>query len=538
MTKTLALVAAILVVVLGPIILRPRGDSAALRGEDTVIVITPHNEAIRSEFGEAFREWYRKKNGRTVLVDWRTPGGTSEIYRYLEGAYTAAFENHWRGKLGHAWNNEAHQGFMDSKTVPPASPAEDSPRQAARRAFLASEVSSSIDVFFGGGAYDFQKAAGAGMLVDCGFVRAHPELFGPGKPIPPVVGGERYYDDGGLWLGTTVGAFGIASNRDQLAQHGLPEPRTWSDLADARYFRSLALANPTQSSSSNKAFEMLIQQQMNLVAAERGVNDAAVTTEGWTRAMRLIQRISANARYFSDSSAKIALDIEAGEATAGMTIDFYGRFQSETVRRSDGSSRISYVDAEGGTSYGVDPIGLLRGAPHPGASREFIEFVMTDGQKIWCYRAGEPGGPRHRSLRRLAILPDLYSDAHRPHRADPGVMPYEAAKTFSYDGRRTGPLFGTIAFVVRVMCIDPHRELTAAWRALCDAKERSGSFPPDALAAFEDVAHVDYAIATSRIRAALSEGGSKIDQVRLAKELADRSRANYGRAEQLARAGK
>ena len=142
-----------------------------------------------------------------------------------------------------------------------------------------------------------------------------------------------------------------------------------------------------------------------------------------------------------------------------------------------------------------DLIALMRGAPHAELARAFIEFVMTDGQKIWCYRAGEPGGPRHRSLRRLPIVPELYSDAHRARRADPDVLPYEAAKHFSYDGKRTGPLFGTIAFVVRVMCIDPHRELAAAWRALCDAKERTGKFPPEALAAFEDVAHVDYAIA-------------------------------------------
>ena len=221
-----------------------------------------------------------------------------------------------------------------------------------------------------------------------------------------------------------------------------------------------------------------------------------------------------------------------------MTIDFYGRFQSETVRRADGSSRVQYVDAAGGTSYGVDPIGLLRGAPHPELARAFIEFVMTDGQKLWGFRAGSPGGPRRHSLRRLPILPELYSEANRPLRSDPDVLPYEAAKTFAYDGKRTGPLFGTISFVIRVMCIDPHRELTAAWSALCEAKNRTGAFPPEALGAFEDVSHVDYANASGRIRTALSEGKSKIDQVRLAKELADRFRANYERAEQLARAGK
>ena len=538
MGKNLALLAAILVVVLGPIILRPHGDEAALRGEDALIVITPHNEAIRSEFGEAFREWHRKKTGRTVLVDWRTPGGTSEIIRYLESSYNTAFENHWKRELRRPWSNDVQQGFMDSKTAAAASPAEDTPRQAARRAFLASKISSGIDVFFGGGSYDFQKEAAAGLLTDCGYVKSHPELFGLGRPIPPIVGGERYYDEGGLWMGTTVGAFGIATNGDQLARLGLPQPHTWADLADPRYFRSLALANPTQSSSSGKAFEMLIQQQMNLTDSERGTKDAATTAEGWLRAMRLIQRISANARYFTDSSAKIALDIDSGEAAAGMTIDFYGRFQSETVRRADGSSRVTYVDAAGGTSYGVDPIGLLRGAPHAELARAFIEFVMTDGQKIWGYRAGSPGGPRHHSLRRLPILPELYSEAHRALRTDPDVLPYEAAKTFAYDGKRTGPLFSTISFVIRVMCIDPHRELTAAWSALCDAKKRTGDFPREALAAFEDLTPVDYATASGRIRSALSEGASKIDQVRLAKELADHFRANYQRTEQLARAGK
>ena len=54
-----------LAVVIGPILMRPRGDEAMLRGQDTLVIITPHNEAIRSEFSEAFREWYRAKTGRT-----------------------------------------------------------------------------------------------------------------------------------------------------------------------------------------------------------------------------------------------------------------------------------------------------------------------------------------------------------------------------------------------------------------------------------------------------------------------------------------
>lgn len=535
MGKNLSLLAVMIAVVIGPILMRPTGDRAMLSGQDALTVITPHNEAIRSEFGAAFRDWYRKKTGRTVTIDWLSPGGTSEITLYLRGAYTAAFENHWKRTLGRKWENPVETGFIDPATEPSKSPSDDTPPQAARRAFLASDVGGRIDVFFGGGSSDFQRMANAGLLVDCGFVAAHPEIFGPGGPIPPVLGGEPMYDTQGRWMGTTLGAFGIAYNRDQISRLGLPEPRTWDDLADPRYFRALALANPTQSGSANKAIEMLIQQQMTLVAAGPGADENRIMNEGWMRAMRLLQKIGANARYFTDSSSKISLDVDSGEAAAGMTIDFYGRFQSEAVRRADGSSRIGYIDAQGGTSYGADPIGLLRGAPHPELARQFIEFVMTDGQKLWGWKAGTPGGPRQHSLRRLPMLPDLYAPRFRPLRSDPDVFPYESAKIFAYEGRRTAPLFNAIALVMRVMCIDTHPELTTAWAELLKSKGRTGHFPPGGFAAFEDVRAVDYDAVATRIRKAVAPGSSKIAQVRLARELADGFRESYREAAGLAR---
>jgi len=78
------------------------------------------------------------------------------------------------------------------------------------------------------------------------------------------------------------------------------------------------------------------------------------------------------------------------------------------------------------------------------------------------------------------------------------------------------------------MCVDTHDELTAAWRALIEA-----GFPPEATAAFGNVSAVDYAAAGGRIREVF--GPIKIKEVQLAKELADRFRAQYHRAETLAR---
>jgi ABC-type Fe3+ transport system substrate-binding protein len=533
------LLLALSVLIIGPIVLRPRSESSVLKGQDIVVVITPHNEAIRAEFGHGFREWYQKKYGRSIVVDFRTPGGTSEITRFLNGEYDGAFRAYWEQTLGRPWSENVANGYPGGKPKEGATPEQMAEAKAALEAFRSSKVSCGIDVFFGGGSFDFQRAASRGIIVDYGYVREHPKLFGP--VIPEVVGGEAYYDKDGRWMGTTIGAFGIASNLDHLARLGLPEPRGWADLTDPRYFRGLALANPTQSSSANKAFEMIIQQEMNTMTAglaPGSSEEKLAIAEGWTRGMRLLQKIAANARYFTDSSAKISLDVEAGEAAAGMTIDFYGRFQSEMVRRPDGSSRIAYTNAQGGTSYGVDPIALLRGAPHPETAKAFIEYVMTDGQKLWGWKAGTPGGPRQHSLRRLPVLPSLYAPEFRELRSDPDILPYEAAKGFNYVDSRTGKLFGTLAFTIRVMCIDPHAELKAAWLALIEARQRTGTFPPQALAKFEDVSAVDYAAATGRIGKAVDNKADKIPEVKLAKELAAIFRENYRAAAELARDGK
>jgi len=157
--------------------------------------------------------------------------------------------------------------------------------------------------------------------------------------------------------------------------------------------------------------------------------------------------------------------------------------------------------------------------------------MSPEGQKLWNWKVGAPGGPQRYALRRLPVLPALYAPELRPLRSDPEVDPYALAQSFTYRSEWTGALFQSIAFTFRVMCIDTHDELTAAWRALIAA-----GFPPEATAAFENVSAVNYAVAGGRMRAAL--GGDKIKEVQLAKELADQFRAQYRGAAELARAGR
>jgi ABC-type glycerol-3-phosphate transport system substrate-binding protein len=245
--------------------------------------------------------------------------------------------------------------------------------------------------------------------------------------------------------------------------------------------------------------------------------------------MRLIRRLGANARYFTDAAPKIALDVATGDSAAGMCIDFYGRFQSEASVHG-GPSRIGFAMPQGGTSIDADAIGLLRGAPHRELALEFIDFVLSrEGQKLWNFKVGTPQGPERYALRRLPVLPELYRPEYSALRSDPEERPFEQARSFEYHTGWTSPLLRSLAFVIRVMCVDTADDLAKAYRALA-----SHGFPPRATAMFDDVALVDHAAASGPIRAALGSG-NPIDEVALGNRLVSSLRAQYRSVADLAR---
>lgn len=532
-----AVVFALVLIVALPFALRT-DQAAPQRAEVTLAVITPHNEAIRSEYTRAFVPWYRARTGRTVALDWRVIGGTSEITRYLEGEYTASFRLHWTRDLGRPWTDEVQKSFANPAVVPAATPAADTVAQAARRAFLASTTGCGIDVFFGGGSYDFMVQAAAGRIVDSGVTTRHPEWFRD-DVMPAEFNGEPFRAPDNTWIGAVLSSFGILYNHDGLRRLGITHPPDdWRDLTDARYVGELALADPTKSGSIAKAYEMVVQREMQVREREllaAGVPAATAeqhaVREGWQRGFAILQLMGANARYFTDTSQKPPIDVGQGDSAAGMCIDFYGRFQAGTAERRGGEARLTFITPPSGSVYSVDPIAVLRGAPQRELAADFIEFVLSpEGQDLWSFRVGEPGGPEIFALRRLPVRRDSYSAEKRRHMSDPDVYPFSAANDFRYHANWTGGLLKEMSFAIRVMCIDPHPELADAWRDIIAAGQ-----PAAALAVLQDLAAIDYEATTGRIRAALRSGRA-IDEVRLGQELAAHFRQQYARAAALARA--
>jgi len=522
--KNLLVILAAAIIVALPFLFKKATDTGDWHaGDPVLVVITPHNEAARYEFAEAFSRWHRARYGRPVKVDWRVIGGTTEIMRYLTSEYASSYQACWK-REGRPWPANGAEIIFDTRFKPDKPPADAATNISVREAFESQRAlytafrstddpaacSCGIDLLFGGGSYDHDKAARQGITVAPwrGDELKQPEVMEMLNEIPAQCGGEVWQSD--MFFGNVISSFGICFNQDRLADMGLAKPpASWHDLADPRLFGQVGLSDPTKSGSVAKAFEMIVHEQCWQAVTAAGFSheqvaqyEAAIAKarlppgqlppgvpaeyqaaveQGWVNGINLLRTIGANARYFTDSGGKVVTDVSAGAVAAGVAIDFYGRFQAETEKAPDGHERMGYITPVGGSSVSADPISLLRGAPHRELAVRFISFMLSPaGQKIWCCRAGTPEGPIRFTLRRMPIRRDFYPsddpatqaayESHKPFLADnledPTVNPYILGSRFAYQPRWTSLHFGIQRDLVRAMCMDSGDELRDAWHAI------------------------------------------------------------------------
>lgn len=534
MRRFIGVAAALAAVIALPVLLKPENSVVTERfpAADRLVIITPHVESIRHEFESGFRRWMKERYGREVVIDWRVPGGTSEIARVIDSGYRAAFEHWWRTTRGEPWREEFAKTWLLRDDPGPA-----------RAAWLASGVGIGIDLLFGGGTLDFIRMKDKGYLVPgsaaegtgiAAVAAQHPDWFTDGV-LPETWGGEQLRDPDHCWVGCVLSSFGICYNRDFLARRGIASPPSqWADLALPVYENQVALADPAKSATVVKMFENILQQEIQAAVREgRGGDRDRAVEAGWRNGLSLVQRIGANARYWTDSATKVPLDVAGGDAAVGMCIDFYARSFMEELEQVHGSSRMGFAIPAGGTSFSADAIGMLRGAPNPELATRFVEFTLTmEGQRLWAWKAGTPGGPERTALRRIAIRRDFFTTEDPGRASDPEVNPWQQQDLLVYDPSYTGRSFEAIRLVIRAMCIDTHQELKAAWRELI-----AHGFPPEATAAFSEPGTATYRNVTGTLTDQL-RARDMLVAASLSRSLAAEFRERYRRAAELARAGR
>lgn len=454
-----ALIALAFIVILGvPFVAKPRSESRQdAANERTLVIISPHVQQIRDEFAKGFAEWSLRTTGQRVRIVWNIPGGTSEIIKTLQAQYTAAIKN---GDIG-----------PDGSCKPGVIP---------------------IDLMLGGGSYDHgrlkrgvtvklatptgEQDVNMTMSVPAGIDPATlKEWFGENK-----IGAQNLYEPGQYWIGTALSSFGIVFNREMCRERNLPDPGDFKDLTRPEMYGLVALADPRQSGSIATTF------------------DAILSAYGWDEGWRVLRTMTANTRYFTNSSTKPPIDVGQGEAIAGLAIDFYGRNQAEQISlpgQDPATARVGYVDPKGAVYIDADPVSLLRGGPEPELARQFIAYCLSDeGQALWNLPsqrdprgANNPSvisggksvrlGPEVSNLRRLPVRRSFYATYGR-FMTDQ-VDPYAIASQNTPRGWRDA-----IAPMMAAFSVDVMREQHEAWQALLAARADAAT-PPEVLKAME-----------------------------------------------------
>ena len=515
------------------------GVSGLLEKHDTLVVISAHSEPMKYEFEVGFRKYYKAKFNRNIVIDWRAPGGTSDIVRYISDRYEAEFRFYWESDPSNPpWNANIAAAYKNPNTL--SDPHANAEAKLARKKFLESNVGIGIDVFAGGGTYEHSRQARIGYGVDGGMKKRHPEFFRP-EIMPQRFGGDDIYETDGKFYGVCLSSFGICCNTDRIREMGAPMPKRWSDLGRPEFFNTLVAADPTKSGSANKCFEIIVQQAMHEAVTPRNAPKppAEQLDRGWADGMNLIKRIIANARRITDSAGKVTRDVAAGEGAVGMAIDFYGLTEQEwnEFLLGEGKSVIRYIAPEGGTAVSADPVQLLRGAPHREAAEAFLDFLVgPEGQKLLDFKVGTPGGPVKYALRRSPVRKDLFGAKYRQFRSDPDYDPYEAGLSFTYRGDWTGRYFTMIRILIRCIALDVQDELRTAWQEII----RAGG-PEKVPQAYAEFCKLPFAYREAPEAASLlrvSRTRTAVQVAAACREWSDQARAQYMKAAELAREGK
>ncbi len=356
-----------------------------------LVILTPHWHGIYDKYVEAFTNYWKSKTGQTIEIEVLARD-TSECLRLVR---------EWAG------NPEA-------------------------------------DVWWGGGLDSFLIAEEEGLLApfynesDPEWVDINnsiaPSLFGlPLKDLDPQYG--KYN-----WWGSALSGFGIMYNKEYLAQHNLPVPKDWIDLANPIYKGHITMTPPSKSGSNHMIVEIILQ------------------TYGWEKGWEILTKISANVREYQEHSYLVPAVVASGEYGIAPVIDFYAFGQIA----QQGPEVIGFFYPPLGPNNGShtvinpDSIALLKNAKHPKLAYEFMKFVLSyDGQKLLF----------ESPINRLPVREDVYSEAPTGY-----FNPFEANLTLmTYDSEKGSNRWEIVNNLFDALLVNRHSDLVTAWGAIISA---------------------------------------------------------------------
>lgn len=172
---------------------------------DALVIISPHWEGVRREFGDAFKIWYEKKYAKQADIEWLDQGGSGDDLRFVKSE------------------------------------------------FAKNPSTAGIDIFFGGGVEPFMELEKKGYTFPFKISKNSLER------IPGSIFGMPVYSPSYNWYGACLSGFGIVYNKAVLKMMNLKEPKTWQDLSDPKLMGWVGSSDPRHSGSIHMMYEIILQ---------------------------------------------------------------------------------------------------------------------------------------------------------------------------------------------------------------------------------------------------------------------------------------
>jgi iron(III) transport system substrate-binding protein len=198
------------------------------------------------------------------------------------------------------------------------------------------------DVWFGAPSSMFAQAAADGLL----------EPYRP-QWADAIPAGSVGDDD--AWFGIYLTPEVIAYN--SAAIDSADAPQDWDDVLDPRWDDLVLIRDPVASGTMRAIFGMIIQRSLR----ETGSTDAGFE---W------LSRLDAQTREYTLNPTLLYQKLARQEGI----VTLWDLPDIEMLRASS-DMPVDYILPQSGTPVVVDGIAVVRGAPHPGAARAFVDFV-------------------------------------------------------------------------------------------------------------------------------------------------------------------
>jgi iron(III) transport system substrate-binding protein len=172
----------------------------------------------------------------------------------------------------------------------------------------------------------------------------------------------RFKDPGDHWVAIDLYAAALVPNTKVLEAKNLPMPKGWNDLLNPVYKDMLIMPNPASSGTG------FLQIASLLVLLDPDYKSKPVEDN---KAWDFLKKLDENMGQYIKSGSKPAKLTAAGEYAVGCSFAFvYSSLKKKGFP-------VALVMPEEGVGYELEANALLKGAQHPAAAKQFLDWAIS-----------------------------------------------------------------------------------------------------------------------------------------------------------------